>query len=68
LNRKGLTVGFILLLIGASIIPITAQDTEKPLQTSRGNWLYVGGSGPGNYMKIQDAVDNASNGDTVFVF
>lgn len=30
--------------------------------------LYVGGTGPGNYSKIQDAIDNASSGDTVFVF
>jgi len=34
----------------------------------RGNTLYVGGDGPGNYTKIQDAVDNTSNGDTVFVY
>lgn len=33
-----------------------------------GRTLYVGGAGPGNYTKIQDAVDNASNGDTVFVY
>jgi len=30
--------------------------------------LYVGGGGPGNYTKIQDAIDNASEGDTVFVY
>jgi parallel beta-helix repeat protein len=30
--------------------------------------LYVGGSGPGDYTKIQDAIDNATDGDTVFVF
>ena len=37
--------------------------------TNRGSKiLYVGGTGAGNYTKIQDAVDNASNGDTVFVF
>jgi len=30
--------------------------------------LYVGGSGPGNYSRVQDAIDNATNGDTVFVF
>jgi parallel beta-helix repeat protein len=35
---------------------------------SSGNTLYVGGSGPGNYTKIQDAIDNASDGDTVFVY
>jgi parallel beta-helix repeat protein len=37
-------------------------------QTSGGDILYVGGSGPGNYTKIQDAIDDASDGDTVFVF
>jgi len=30
--------------------------------------LYVGGVGPGNYTQIQDAIDNASNGDTVYVY
>jgi parallel beta-helix repeat protein len=65
-----LATGLILLLIGTSIIPITAQDIEKSsLQTSsRGNWLYVGGSGPGNYTKIQDAINDSSDGDTVFVY
>jgi len=32
------------------------------------NTLYVGGGGSGNYSKIQDAIDNASDGDTVFVY
>jgi hypothetical protein len=53
LNQKGLAVGLILLLIGTSAIPITAQDIEKPsLPILRGNWLYVGGNGPGNYSTI----------------
>ena len=30
--------------------------------------LYVGGIGSDNYSKIQDAIDNASDGDTVFVY
>ena len=33
-----------------------------------GNILYVGGSGPNNYTSIQDAINNASDGDTVFVY
>jgi parallel beta-helix repeat protein len=66
---KWLAVGIILLFIGTCIIPCTAKDNDKPtLPTSRSNWLYVGGSGPGNYTKIQDAVDDASDGDTVFVY
>ncbi len=32
------------------------------------NIIFVGGSGPNNYSKIQDAIDNSSNGDTVFVY
>jgi len=69
LLSKGLAVGIILLFIGTCIIPTSAQDIEKPsLPTSSGNWLYVGGSGPGNYSKIQDAIDNATDGDVVFVY
>ena len=32
------------------------------------NVLYVGGNGPNNYTKIQDAINDAQNGDTVFVY
>jgi len=63
-----LTLGIILLFLGTCIFPAIAQDTEKLLPASRGNWLYVGGSGPGNYTKIQDAVNASSDGDTVFVY
>jgi parallel beta-helix repeat protein len=67
--KKCLAVGIILLFVGTCIFPVIAQNTQKPSQpASRGNWLYVGGSGPGNYSKIQDAVDNATDGDTVFVY
>ncbi len=30
--------------------------------------LYVGGMGPGNYTRIQDAIDDAGPGDTVYVY
>jgi len=30
--------------------------------------LYVGGAGGGNYTTIQDAIDNASAGDTIYVY
>jgi len=69
MKRKCLAVVIILLFTGTGIIPAIAQDIEKPSQpTSIGGWLYVGGSGPGNYTRIQDAIDNASNGDTVFIY
>ena len=65
--RKWLAVGIILLFVGTCIIPAIAQNIE-PLPISRGNWLYVGGSGAGNYTKIQDAIIASSDGDTIFVF
>ncbi|RLF42398.1 MAG: hypothetical protein DRN12_00290, partial [Thermoplasmata archaeon] len=33
-----------------------------------GSTLYVGGSGPGNYSSIQAAIDNASDGDIIYVY
>jgi parallel beta-helix repeat protein len=41
---------------------------KQPSNIGNSNTLYVGGSGPNNYTKIQDAVDNASDEDTVFVY
>ena len=69
MKRKCLAVGIILLFVATGIIPATAQNIEKPSQpTSRSNWLYVGGSGPGNYSKIQDAINASSSGDTIYVY
>jgi len=63
-----LTVGIILLFVGIAYAPVIAKNIEKQLPTSRGNWLYVGGDGPGNYTRIQQAINASSNGDTVFVY
>jgi len=68
MKSKCLAVGIILLFVGTCIIPTIAQNAEKLVSASKGTWLYVGGSGPGNYSRIQDAIDNASDGDTVLVF
>jgi parallel beta-helix repeat protein len=53
-----------------NVNPSFAVDNVKKssLSVSNGNTLYVGGNGEGNYTKIQDAIDNASDGDTVFVY
>ncbi len=67
--RKIITLGIMLLFLGMTISSTgfnLENQSIKPL--SSGNILYVGGSGTGNYSKIQDAIDNASNGDTVFVY
>jgi len=61
--KKGTAISIFLILILVSWIPTISSD-EPVFSTT----LYVGGSGPGNYTHIQDAIDDASNGDTVFVY
>ena len=68
--KKGLAVVVILLFIGMCVVPSTAVTELKDVSTLSfdGNTLYVGGSGPNNYTSIQDAIDDAVDGDTVFVY
>jgi parallel beta-helix repeat protein len=42
------------------------KQSIKPM--SFGNILYVGGNGPGNYSKINDAYNDANPDDTIFVY
>jgi len=68
--RKIIALGIMLLFIGMTISSSTGLYLEKQSikPMSSGNILYVGGNGTGNYSSIQDAIDDASNGDTVFVY
>ncbi|MFA5102347.1 MAG: NosD domain-containing protein [Candidatus Thermoplasmatota archaeon] len=59
------------LLILGLILPVsgsTVSEKKSHLQSTSGNFLFVGGSGPGNYSTIQGAINAATNGDTVFVY
>jgi len=60
----------IILFLGTCINTSVATVNEKKatIPISDGNTFYVGGTGEGNYTKIQDAIDNASDGDAVFVY
>ena len=45
------------------------QDHGKVKSShGKGRTLYVGGTGPNNYTKIQDAINDANDGDTIFVY
>jgi parallel beta-helix repeat protein len=70
IKKKLLGIFFCMLLLLSAIVPISATTvSEKTSQSlTMGNILYVGGLGPNNYTKIQDAINAAVNGDTVFVF
>lgn len=61
-------VSIVILCIGASsVTAYNIQSSLNPQPMNRGT-LYVGGGGAGNYTSIQEAIDNSTNGDTIFVF
>ncbi|HWR64303.1 MAG TPA: NosD domain-containing protein [Candidatus Thermoplasmatota archaeon] len=59
-----------LLMILTTVVPMSATTSLEKISHPQkmGNVLYVGGLGPNNYTKIQDAINDATNGDTVFVY
>jgi parallel beta-helix repeat protein len=57
-----------LLLVGSSVSVLSFPVARKGAFTGGGVTRYVGGQGPGNFSKIQDAVNASSPGDTVFVY
>jgi len=64
---KGLFVLLIILMI--LILPTTsAVFIQSVKDTNKEDTLYVGGSGYGNYSSITDAIKDAKDGDTVFVY
>jgi parallel beta-helix repeat protein len=70
LFKKGFVVALIFLFFGLNIIPSTGgiELNGTIIPYIRGNTLFVGGNGSGNYTTIQSAIDDANNGDTVFVY
>ncbi len=72
--KKGVTYVKIALFLGLIFTSTVNATVFEELQQFKiksnytGDILYVGGSGLNNYSKIQDAVDNASIGDIIFVY
>ncbi len=68
--KKLLAVSIIFLFFGISIIPSCGVQINNFIIKiyNPNDTLYVGGGGPGNFTKIQDAIDNASDGFLIYVF
>jgi parallel beta-helix repeat protein len=66
-NKTIATIIICMLLLSGLIITSVVGENSKII-TSSGNTLYVGGIGPGNYTTIQGAINDATSGDTIFVF
>ncbi|HVQ01272.1 MAG TPA: NosD domain-containing protein [Candidatus Thermoplasmatota archaeon] len=61
---------FLFLLMVSPVLGFSKkQDVPvMPQGGMLGTTLYVGGAGPDNYSRIQDAINNATPGDTIFVY
>ena len=73
MNVKGVVIVIAFMLLFALPVNTTyfqekARENNFEKTINNGRTLYVGGDGPGNYSKIQDAIDDASDGDTIFVY
>jgi len=62
--RKSILIGsIILILLLSSLIPMASSIESQTSKT-----IYVDDDGGADYTRIQDAIDNASNGDTIYVY
>ena len=70
MKRKIVGIFVCVLLVGVAILPVSATAIkEQPSNILfNGKTLYVGGDGPNNYTAIQDAIDAAEDGDTIYVY
>ncbi len=62
------TTHFLLLFLSFILLFSGYGKIETGKVNLNGRVLYVGGSGPNNYTSIQDAIDDALPGDTIFVY
>ena len=65
--QKEFVLSLALLFVGTSVTGVFHGSFPHPAPTL-GTTLYVGGSGPNNYTKIQEAINDASDGDIIVVY
>ena len=60
---KALVFAVIVLFVGAGVVPSMSSDNS-----SFGNTIYVDDDGGADFIHIQNAIDAARNGDTIYVY
>ncbi|MCX6667766.1 MAG: right-handed parallel beta-helix repeat-containing protein [Euryarchaeota archaeon] len=58
----------IMAMVGILLLNFFTVFLSVHTCAASGNMLYVGGSGTGNYTTISAAINDASNGDTIYVY
>ncbi|MEF8879266.1 MAG: NosD domain-containing protein [Candidatus Thermoplasmatota archaeon] len=66
---KKITVcSIVAVFLLSSLVGFSCIDNVKADAGKENNTLYVGGTSAGDYSTIQNAIENASSGDTVYVY
>ncbi|TET90150.1 MAG: hypothetical protein E3J35_07980 [Methanomassiliicoccales archaeon] len=65
MRGKSISIGIVGLVVTASFLGFIAFESDV---VRAGTTLYVGGTGGNNYTTIQEAINAAVDGDTVFVY
>src|SRR5512137_89752 len=73
MQKRIIAIGLVFLLLFSTVIPISIgydvkKSDSKGQSSNLGNTLYVGSFGPDNYTRIQDAINDSVDGDTIFVY
>lgn len=68
MDKKYVTMGLFLLIFSVSITSYGTPSKTLFSSALTGTCFYVGGNGPGNYSSIQEAINDSSDGDTIYVY
>ncbi len=70
LNKKSLVFLTVIFFLVAQLPLFSKANSvcNETIKNSESSVFFVGGNNTGNYTKIQDAIDDATDGGTVFVF
>ena len=71
--KKGMILGIIFLFVGAGVVPLTEaiksfEKVDIVLNSTFNDTIIVDDEGDGDYINIQDAIDNAQDGDIIEVY
>ncbi len=65
---KKMIVAIMIFMLSVPAISTNEVIDHSSIEKNDGNILYVGGNGEGNYTRIQDAINDASDGDKIIVY
>ncbi len=70
LNKKSLVFLTVIFFLVAQLPLFSKANSvcNETIKNSESSVFFVGGNNTGNYTKIQDAIDDATDGDKIFVF